>query len=186
MKRRLNLFILFFLVVLCVFNVSAEDNKVRVEAEDFVPEVSNPAVADDENMSGGKFIGIDSTSGHVIIYDKIPASKAFLVNYRAIHTDTVLHVFIEKEGEFESLMDIEIEPTGEDWGAPFLNTSEIEVDIPQDAKLKFTATGSISIDYFEFTLAEEEDTNPPTGDMVFIPYACVSILILLKKISFAN
>lgn len=80
---------------------------------------------------------------------------------------------------------MDIAPTGEDWDAPFLNTDEIEVDIPEGSKLKFTCTGSISIDYFEFMLAdqEEEQTNPPTGDMAMLQYVVCSVssTLLLKK-----
>lgn len=171
------------LIFILGFSVSAESARVRVEGEDFVPEVSNPAIADDENRSGGKFIGIDSVGGHVIIYDNIPASKAFVVNYRAINEDVKLHVFIERNGEFESLIDVDISPTGADWGAPFLDTDEIEVDIPEGSRLKFMATGSISIDYFEFIPAEEEPANPPTGDFALIQYAVFGVFssLLVKK-----
>lgn len=187
LKKRVCCFVVLLLVFILALGVSAEDDRVRVEAEDFLPEVSNPAVADDENMSGGKFIGIDSVGGHVIIYDNIPASKAFVVNYKAIHEGTILHVFIEKDSEFESLIDVDITPTGEDWGAPFLDTDEIEVDIPEGSKLKFTCTGSISIDYFEFILADEdqgeEPTIPSTGDLAIIQYAVFGVFstLLLKK-----
>jgi len=85
------------------------------------------------------------------------------------------------------LIDVDITPTGEDWGAPFLDTDEIEVDIPEGSKLKFTCTGSISIDYFEFILADEdqgeEPTIPSTGDLAIIQYAVFGVFstLLLKK-----
>ena len=58
MKKRICFSLALLLVLIFAFGVSAQDDRLRVEGEDFVPEVSNPAVADDENMSGGKFIGM--------------------------------------------------------------------------------------------------------------------------------
>lgn len=179
MKKKILVLVCVLTLILSVNSVNAEGSVVRIEAEAYA-EGSNPAVADEAGFSGGRFIGFNSVSNHIVIYENVPASQSFVMKYRTLGTDSVLHIFIEKNGEFVPLLDYNAPQTGTDYSFPFLESASIPVEIPAGAKLKFTVTGDISIDYFDFTPAA---TNPSTGDTLIIPYmmVCLAAIILIKK-----